>query len=215
MPALSEKALKQLQRLGVTVRLNTRVTAIDAEGVQIETPGGGERLASRTVIWAAGVKGVALAQSLGIALDRMGRVPVQPDLSVANHPEVFVVGDLAAATSHGQAVPGISPAAKQMGRCAASNVLRVLENRATAAFDYRDYGSLATIGRKSAIVHMGPLKLWGLPAWLLWLFAHIYFLIGFRNRLVVMLDWAWAYLSFERYARIILGRDHRAEKKAP
>ena len=100
-----------------------------------------------------------------------------------------------------------------MGRCAARNVLHVLEGSATERFVYRDYGSLATIGRKSAILHMGPLRLWGLPAWLLWLFAHVYFLIGFRNRLVVMLDWAWAYFSFERYARIILGTDARAKKK--
>jgi len=204
---LSEKARLQLQRLGVEVRLNAKVTAIDADGVDIETPQGRERLASRTVIWAAGVKAVPLTATLGAPTDRGGRIPVNADLSVPGHPEVFAVGDLAAAQSRGQPVPGVSPAAKQMGRCAARNILARIAGRPTREFVYIDYGSLATIGRKSAVALLGPLKLWGLPAWLLWLFAHIYFLIGFRNRIVVMLDWAWAYFSFARYARIILGRD--------
>lgn len=124
---------------------------------------------------------------------------------MTRYPEIFVAGDLAAAVSRGKAVPGVSPAAKQMGRCAARNALSVLNQRRTEAFIYRDYGSLATIGRKSGVAQLGPMHFWGLPAWLLWLFAHVYFLIGFRNRLVVLLDWAWAYWSFQRYARIILG----------
>ncbi|HXC39201.1 MAG TPA: NAD(P)/FAD-dependent oxidoreductase [Burkholderiales bacterium] len=203
---LSEKALLQLQRLGVEVRLKARVTSIDAEGVDIEGPQGRERLDSRTVIWAAGVKAVPLTATLGVPVDRGGRIPVNADLSVPGHPEVFAVGDLAAAQSRAQPVPGVSPAAKQMGRCAARNILARLAGKPTREFVYIDYGSLATIGRKSAVALLGPVKLWGLPAWLLWLFAHIYFLIGFRNRIVVMLDWAWAYFSFARYARIILGR---------
>jgi len=182
------------------------VTSIDAEGVDIEGPQGRERLDSRTVIWAAGVKAVPLTATLGVPVDRGGRIPVNADLSVPGHPEVFAVGDLAAAQSRAQPVPGVSPAAKQMGRCAARNILARLAGKPTREFVYIDYGSLATIGRKSAVALLGPVKLWGLPAWLLWLFAHIYFLIGFRNRIVVMLDWAWAYFSFARYARIILGR---------
>jgi NADH dehydrogenase len=137
---------------------------------------------------------------------------VAPDLSVAGHPEISVVGDLAAAESHGPRgtapVPGVSPAAKQMGRAAAANLVRRLRGEATLPFRYRDYGNLATVGRKAAIVDLaipglGALRFSGLPAWLFWLFAHIYFLIGFRNRLIVMVDWAWAYFTYERSARVV------------
>lgn len=214
-PELSSKAQLQLERLGVVVRLNARVTGINAEGVALLATGKEERIDARTVIWAAGVKAVPLGRTLGVTLDRMGRVPVGEDLSIAGHPEVFVAGDLASAQSRGTPVPGVSPAAKQMGRCAALNALRVLAQKPTAPFVYRDYGSLATIGRKAAVAQMGRFKFWGLPAWLLWLCAHVYFLIGFRNRLVVLLDWAWAYLSFQRYARIILGAGVGARSESP
>ena len=207
-PELSTKAREQLERLGVTVRTESRVTGIDAEGILI----GDERIAAKTVIWAAGVAASPLGKSLGVELDRAGRVPVGPDLSIAAHPEVFVIGDLAAATSDGKPVPGISPAAKQMGRYAAKRILHRLRGLSEAfpPFSYKDYGQLATIGRNAAVAVIGKLRFSGYPAWLVWLFAHIYFLIGFRNRLVVLIDWALAYWSFERNARIVVGtKDNR------
>lgn len=193
---LSSKAQRQLERLGVTVWANRKVTGIDAEGVSI----GDERIACKTVIWAAGVAASPLGKSLGAPLDRAGRVKVSPDLSVPGHPEIFVAGDLASV----EGVPGIAPAAKQMGRHAAKNVLRLLARQASVPFRYRDYGQLATIGRNAAVVVMGKLKLSGFSAWLVWLVAHIYFLINFRNRIVVMIDWAWAYWTYQRGARIIM-----------
>jgi NADH dehydrogenase len=131
-------------------------------------------------------------------------VKVLPDLSLPGRPEIFVIGDLATVTSRDEPVPGIAPAAKQMGRCAARNILAQLRGTATTAFRYVDYGSLATIGRHAGIAVIGPIKLWGLPAWLFWLFIHIYFLIGFRNRLMVLADWAWSYMTFARTARVVL-----------
>ncbi|KQT13574.1 NAD(P)/FAD-dependent oxidoreductase [Ramlibacter sp. Leaf400] len=214
---LSQRAAEQLQRLGVEVRTDSRVTAIDSHGLQVH-PAQGEpyRIDSRCIIWAAGVAasplGREVAQATGVALDRAGRVVVEPDLGVPGHPEISVVGDLAAARSHvpgrePQPVPGVSPAAKQMGRTAAANLLARLEGRTTQAFRYRDYGNLATIGRNAGVVDLttplGRLKFSGYPAWLFWLFAHIYFLIGFRNRIVVLFDWASAYWSHQRYARVV------------
>jgi len=195
-PALSAKAQLALERLGVTVWPSRMVTGIDAEGVSL----GAERLACKTVIWAAGVAASPLGAALGAPLDRAGRVKVEPDLSVAGHPEVFVAGDLAAV----EKVPGIAPAAKQMGRHAAKNILRLIARQPSTKFRYRDYGQLATIGRNTAVAVIGKLELSGFPAWLVWLVAHIYFLINFRNRLVVMLDWGWAYFTYQRYARIII-----------
>jgi NADH dehydrogenase len=195
-PELSEKARLQLERLGVTVWLGKRVTDIDEEGVTL----GSERIAARTKLWAAGVTSSPLGRSLGAELDRAGRVKVEPDLSLPGHPEVFVVGDLAAV----EGVPGIAPAAKQMGRFAALNILRSLKSEKTRPFRYRDYGQLATIGRNAAVAMLGRLHFSGYPAWLLWLLAHIYFLINFRNRLTVMIDWAWAYWTFARAARIVI-----------
>ena len=195
-PDLSRKAQLQLERLGVTVWPSRLVTGVDANGVQI----GSERLSAKTVIWAAGVAASPLGASLGVPLDRAGRVRVAPDLSVPGHPEIFVVGDLASV----EGVPGIAPAAKQMGRHAAANILLSLKGEKTRPFRYRDYGQLATIGRNAAVVVMGKMKLSGFPAWLVWLVAHIYFLINFRNRLIVMIDWAWAYFTYQRYARIMI-----------
>ena len=214
----SELVRTQLERLGVDVRTESKVTAIDADGVTYDSAQsrGSERIAARTVIWAAGVAasplGAELARSGGAALDRAGRVVVAPDLSLPSHPEISVIGDLAAALSHGPKgttpVPGVSPAAKQMGRTAAANIVRRLKGESTRAFRYRDYGNLATVGRKAAVVELavpplGTLRFSGLAAWLFWLFAHIYFLIGFRNRLMVMVDWAWAYFTYERGARVV------------
>ena len=222
---LSQRALEQLHKLGVEVRLNARVAAIDAHGLEVQSGDGSAsantnsyRIASPCMVWAAGVAasplGKQLAQDSGATVDRAGRIVVQPDLSIDGHPEISVIGDLAAAQSHvpgraPTAVPGVSPAAKQMGRCAAANILRRLNAQAGIPFRYRDYGNLATIGRNSAVVDLvsplGPLHFSGRLAWLFWLFAHIYFLIGFRNRLVVLLDWGWAYWSFARYARVVTG----------
>ena len=214
---LSASAQRQLQRLGVEVRVDSRVTAIDGEGLQVQ-PAEGEayRIPARCVIWAAGVAasplGRQLAQATGAQVDRAGRVQVLPDLSVPGHPEITVIGDLAAALSHApgqepKPVPGVSPAAKQMGQLAAANLLRRLRGEPTEALHYRDHGNLATIGRNSAVVDLaspfGPLRFSGYWAWLFWLFAHVYFLIGFRNRLVVLFDWAAAYWSRQRYARVV------------
>jgi NADH dehydrogenase len=199
-PSLSEKARRQLERLGVEVRTKTLVTAIDASGVRF----GDTQMAAGTVLWAAGVAASPLGRMLGAPLDRAGRVLVEPDLSIPGHPEVFVIGDLASVQSGGKPVPGVGPAAKQMGRRAARNLRARLRGDPTVPFRYVDYGSLATIGRHAAIGVFGPLKFWGLPAWLFWLFLHIYFLIGFRNRLMVMADWAWSYMTFARNARIVM-----------
>ena len=195
---LSRKAQLQLERLGVSVWPGRMVTGVDADGVQM----GSERLSARTVIWAAGVAASPLGASLGAPLDRAGRVRVEPDLSVPGHPQIYVAGDLAAV----EGVPGIAPAAKQMGSHSARNILRAIRGETTRAFRYRDYGQLATIGRNAAVAMLGRVKLSGFPAWLVWLVAHIYFLINFRNRLIVMIDWGWAYLTYQRYARIIFGK---------
>lgn len=224
---LSERARQQLEKLGVKVRLNAMVTRIDAHGLEVRE-GGAEgdivRIDSRCVIWAAGVAasplGRLLSEATGAECDRAGRIRVQADLSLPGHPEISVVGDLAAAMSHvpGQAprpVPGVSPAAKQMGRTAARNILARQAGRPPQAFRYKDWGSLATIGRNAAVADVptpfGALRFSGYPAWLFWLFVHVYFLIGFRNRLIVLMDWASAYWTFRRNARVVpevrAGRD--------
>ena len=199
-PDLSARAQTQLERLGVEVRTKTRVTAVDAEGVWL----GEERLAARTIVWAAGVAASPLGRALTTSVDRAGRVPVEPDLTLSGHPEVYVVGDLAAMQQDGQPVPGVAPAAMQMGRHAARNLLRTLSGAARRPFRYVDKGSLATIGRKSGVALFGRFRMWGYPAWAAWLAVHIFFLIGFRNRLVVMTDWAWSYFTHQRFARLIL-----------
>lgn len=199
--ALSAKARTQLERLGVEVATGVPVSAITSEGYRL----GENFIAAKTVVWAAGVAASPLARSLRAPLDRAGRVLVEPDLSVPGHPHVFVAGDLAAVITDGKPVPGVAPAAKQMGRHVAAALLARLEGRPATPFRYRDYGNLATIGRMAAVVDFGRLKLSGLLAWWFWLAAHVFFLIGFRNRLVVLLNWAWAYWSYQRGARIILG----------
>jgi NADH dehydrogenase len=198
-PDLSERARLQLERLGVTVWLGRRATGIDAQGVQL----GADRLEARTVVWCAGVAASPLGATLGVPLERGGRVIVEPDLTVPGHPEIQVVGDLAHLPGHQPPIPGVAPAAKQMGRHAARNVLAALAGRPMRPFRYRDYGQLATIGRSKAVAVFGTLRIWGWLAWVAWLTAHIFFLIGFRNRLVVLIDWAWAYWTFERSARIV------------
>lgn len=201
--SLSEKARKQLIRLGVEVHTGKAVKAIDEYGVSV----GDERIAARTVIWAAGVAASPLARCLDVPLDRAGRVPVEPDLSVPGHPQVYVAGDLAAVKCKGKPVPGVAPAAKQMGNHLARVIIAKLKGKPALPFRYRDYGNLATIGRKAAVVDLRGFRFSGVFAWWFWLAAHIFFLIGFRNRLVVLIDWAHAYWSYQRSARIILGED--------
>lgn len=196
---LSASAQRQLEKLGVTVRTGTPITHVDAEGVRI----GDAPLAARTVLWAAGVTASPLARTLGVPLDRSGRVPVNADLSVPGHPEIFVAGDLAAVQSEAGPVPGIAPAAKQMGNHVARVITDRLAGRATTPFHYQHHGLLATIGRMAAVVDLGRLRFSGLFAWWFWLAAHVYFLIGFRNRLVVLIDWAGAYWTHNRGARIV------------
>jgi NADH:ubiquinone reductase (H+-translocating) len=205
---LSAEAKRALERLGVEVLLDARVTACNEGGVAV----GGERLPAATVVWGAGVMASPAARWLGAEADRAGRVLVGPDLSVPGHPDVFAVGDTAlCAGPGGRPVPGIAPAAKQMGR----HVGKLIAARVTGApgpgpFRYRHAGSLATIGRKAAVADLGRLTFSGFPAWLLWALAHIWFLIGWRNRVVVGLNWLWSYLTFERGARLITGASSEA-----
>jgi NADH dehydrogenase len=210
---LSAKARAQLERLGVEVHTGKAVTDIGAGYVVA----GGERIAAHTILWAAGVAASPLGQQLGAQLDRAGRVRVLPDLSVPGHPEVFVAGDLATLQVDGKPVPGVAPAAKQMGTHVANNLQARLAGRATTPFRYRDWGALATIGRHSAVVQLSSVRFSGIFAWWFWLTLHIFFLIGFRSRLIVLINWAWAYFTYARAARIILGNlnenEHGSEEK--
>ncbi|MFC5592395.1 NAD(P)/FAD-dependent oxidoreductase [Lysobacter niastensis] len=201
--SLSEKARRQLEKLGVEVATGTPVSAIDARGYTL----GDTFVPARTVLWAAGVAASPLGALLDAQRDRAGRVLVEPDLSVAGHPEIFVAGDLASVQQNGKPVPGVAPAAKQMGSHVARAIRSRIAGRAPPAFRYRDFGNLATIGRMAAVVDLHGFKLSGLLAWWFWLAAHVFFLIGFRNRLIVLINWAWAYWSYQRHARIILGGD--------
>jgi NADH dehydrogenase len=199
---LSEQAKAQLEALGAQVWTDSPVTSVDEGAVHV----GADRIATRTVVWAAGVRASFLARSLGAPLDRSGRVLVSADLTAPGCPSLFVVGDLAAVSSDGRPVPGLAPAAMQMGAHAARNVRRALRAEPLAPFHYRDKGTLATVGRRRAVAVVGRFQLSGLPAWLAWLGIHIFFLIGFRNRLVVLLTWSWAYLTWQRSARLIVDR---------
>ncbi len=207
--SLSESARKHLARLGVQVRTGGAITGIDDEGVDI----GAQRLAARTVLWAAGVAASPLGKALGAEVDRAGRVLVQADLSLPGHPEIFVAGDLASVTQDGKHVPGVAAAAKQMGAHVGRALRARLRGVAAPAFRYADYGNLATIGRMAAVVDLRGFKLSGVLAWWFWLGAHVFFLIGFRNRLVVLLNWCWSYWTYQRSARIIVG-DDRAEGRS-
>jgi NADH dehydrogenase len=197
---LSAAAARQLETLCVEVYTGATVSQVDEGGVEAA----GRRLPARTVVWAAGVQASRLGRTLGVALDRSGRVRVRRDLSIPGHPHVFVVGDLASLEQDGRAVPGVAPAAIQMGSHAAENILRALRDEPPASFRYRDKGSLATVGRRRGVAAIGRLRLSGAVAWLAWLAVHIFFLIGFRNRFVVLFTWAWAYLTYERSARLIV-----------
>ncbi len=198
---LSARAKRQLERFNVEVRTGAMVTAVDATGVTL----GGERIEARTVVWAAGVQASPLGRSLGAPVDRAGRVRVSPDLSLPGAPNVFVAGDLACLEQDGRPIPGVAPAAIQEGKHAARNVAALVSGGATRPFRYRDKGSLATIGRAAAVADFGRVRLGGWIAWMAWLTIHIFFLIGFRNRLLVILQWAWAYVTRRRGARLITG----------
>ncbi|MGA2422678.1 MAG: NAD(P)/FAD-dependent oxidoreductase [Terriglobales bacterium] len=199
---LSRKAEAQLRHLGVEVRTSHVVTRIEPGAVWA----GDQRISAAVVLWAAGVAASPLGRKLGVPIDRAGRVFVQPDLSIPGHPEVFVIGDLAALKDeNGKMLPGVAPVAIQQGDWVADTIARDLENQPRRTFRYHDKGSLATIGRASAVAQFGKLELSGYFAWLAWLLVHILFLIGFRNRLIVMIQWAWSYLTYERGARLITG----------
>jgi NADH dehydrogenase len=198
---LRNAARRSLQRLGIEVRENTAVTAVDPHGVMAGT----ERIDAGTVLWAAGVAASSLVKTLGVPLDRAGRVIVEPDLSIPGHSEVFVAGDAAAAYQGGKLLPGVAQTAMQGARHAAKNILRRLRGEPTTPFVYRDLGSMAIVGRRAAISDLGWVRLSGVLAWLSWLFLHIFMLIGFRNRMVVLFEWAVAYFTFQRGARLITG----------
>jgi NADH dehydrogenase len=208
---LSASARKQLEDLGVEVRTSTRATKLTEAGVQI----GDEFIPCRVKIWAAGNNASFVGKTLGVPVDRAGRVIVNDDLTIPGHPEVQVIGDLANFPHQtGQPLPGISPVAMQEGRHAARNVLAMTRGRKPQRFRYWDKGTMATIGRNKAVADLRFMHLSGLPAWLAWLFVHIVFLVGFRNRLVVLFQWAWAYLTFDKGARLIT-RNFQSEQRPP
>jgi NADH dehydrogenase len=199
---LSEIARRSLEELGVTLRAGAAVTECSCDGVRTN----GELIPTRTIIWAAGVMASPAGRWLGVETDRAGRVKVNADLSVPEHPDIFAIGDTAAAAdANGGMLPGVAPVAKQQGYYVAQAIAARQNGQGFPAFRYRNFGSLATIGRKRAVVQMGRLHLSGFPAWLLWSLAHVYFLIGFRNRFIVVLNWAWSYLTFRRGSRLITG----------
>lgn len=199
---LRQSALADLVRLGVDVRTNSVVTGVSARRVTI----GANHIDAETVLWAAGVAASPLGATLGVPVDRAGRVQILPDLTVPGHPNVFVIGDLASlADEHGKPLPGVAQVAIQMGHHAVRNILRAIEGQPLRAFHYKDLGNMATIGRNSAIADFGSFTLKGYLGWLAWLFVHLINLIGFRNRLVVLVQWAWAYFSYQRAIRLITG----------
>jgi NADH dehydrogenase len=198
---LQHAAVRALERLGVEVRTNAIVTQIDAKGVAV----GSEAISAETVLWAAGVAASPLAKSFGVPLDRAGRVTTLQTLALAGQPEIFVVGDLCAFTQDGHLLPGVAQVAMQQGKHAARNVIRAVRNEPLEPFRYRDYGTMATIGRGSAVGDIFGLQISGFFGWLFWIFLHIFWLIGFRNRIVVMTEWAWSFLTLQRRVRLITG----------
>jgi NADH:ubiquinone reductase (H+-translocating) len=198
---LRDAARRSLEQLGVEVRTGSVVTAVDEDGVAI----GPERISAATVLWAAGVAASPVATSLGVPLDRAGRVAPEPTLALAAHPEIFVVGDLCAFVQNGKPLPGVAQVAMQQGNRAGKNIRQRIAGRPLAPFRYKDYGIMATIGRGAAVGDVFGLKISGYFAWLFWIFLHIFWLIGFRNRFVVMTEWAWAYVTHQRRVRLITG----------
>jgi len=202
--SLRAAARRSLERLGVEVRTGSVVTGIDDDGVLV----GSERISAGTVLWAAGVAASPIAQSLGVPLDRAGRVTPEPSLAIAAHPNIFVAGDICVFVENGKPLPGVAQVAMQQGTCAGKNILRAIAGKPLEPFRYKDYGIMATIGRNSAVGDVFGLKISGFFAWIFWIFLHIFWLIGFRNRFVVMTEWAWAYFSLQRRVRLITGTAH-------
>ncbi len=199
-------ARRSLERLGIEVRTDSVVTGIDDDGVTVQPKGqAASRIAAATVLWGAGVAASPIAQSLGVPLDRIGRVTPEPTLALAAHPNIFVIGDLCAFRQDGRLLPGVAQVAMQQGTRAGKNVLRAIAGQPLEPFRYRDYGIMATIGRGSAVGDIFGLKVSGFFAWVFWIFLHIFWLIGFRNRFIVMSEWAWAYFTFQRRIRLITG----------
>lgn len=206
--ALSRKAERSLERLGVTVRLNTRLQAVSERGIDVKAGNVEDHIASRTVLWAAGVRanplGRRLADAAGVGVDRMGRIEVQPDLTVPGHPELLVIGDLASFKHQTEGpLPGVAPVAQQQGRHAARVIRARLSGRPVKPFHYLNKGELATIGRAAAVANFGWIRFSGYPAWLLWLFVHLMYLVDFETRLLVFVQWAWNYVTWNRGARLI------------
>lgn len=213
---LCRAAERALKRLGVDTRTNSMVTGIDGHGVTIESGGATTRIASHTVLWAAGVAaspiGGILAGHLGLQLDRAGRVPVGPDLAIAGHPEILVIGDLAAFLQDGRQLPGVAPTAIQQGYYAAKVVMSRVLGQSIRPFHYLDKGSLATIGRNQAVAQIGPLQFSGILAWLGWLFIHLLYIVEFENRLLIVMQWAYDYFTYNRGARLITGKNQTSTK---
>jgi NADH:ubiquinone reductase (H+-translocating) len=210
---LSASAERQLKQMGVEVRTNAMVTNVEPGVVSV----GGERIPAAVILWGAGVSASPLGKMLGVPTDKAGRVIVEPDLTVPGHPEVFVAGDLASAhRSNGQPVPGVAPAAIQMGKFTARQIKNVLAGKPREKFEYLDKGSLATIGRSHAIADFpGNIHISGYFAWLSWLFIHLLFLVGFRNRFLVMVEWAWSYITYNHSARLITDTAEEEEMEKP
>jgi NADH dehydrogenase len=206
---LRERARASLVRLGVEVRTGSIVTGIDADGVTWRpasaADAASEHISAETVLWAAGVAASPVASSLGVPLDRAGRVRAEPTLTVPGRPEIFVVGDICAMEQDGHPLPGVAQVAMQQGTHAARNVVHAVRGEPLEPFRYHDYGNAATIGRGAAIVDTPAFKLSGFAGWIFWIFLHIFWLIGFRNRVAVMSEWAWAYVTFQRRVRLITG----------
>lgn len=210
-PKLCAAAERALHKLGVETRTNTTVTDIDEQGVEIKSGSAVTRIAAHTVLWAAGVEaspvGKILARHFDLRLDKAGRVPVEPDLTIAGHPEILVIGDLAAFLHNGRQLPGVAPTAIQQGHYAAKLIVGRLLGQKTELFHYFDKGSLATIGRNQAIAQIGPLQFSGILAWLAWLFIHLLYIVEFENRLLIVVQWAYDYFTYNRGARLITGKE--------
>ncbi len=205
-PELASKATRSLEKLGVQVWTSSMVSEVDENGVQI----GNERIEAATVLWAAGVTAIGIGKTMGVELDRIGRIIVGEDLSIPSHPEIFVGGDLAHfSLENGNALPGLAPVALQQGRAIGKNILCDLKSKSRKAFRYMDKGQMATIGKNKAIVQFGGIKFDGIAAWFTWLLVHIYFLTSFRHRVFVLLQWGWSYFTFSYGARLIVNKEWR------
>jgi NADH dehydrogenase len=213
---LRAAARRALERLGIEVRTESVVTGIDDDGVTMQLKSEPPlRISAATVLWAAGVAASPIARSLGVPLDRVGRVTPEPTLALAAHPNIFVVGDLCVFTQDGAPLPGVAQVAMQQGTQAGRNIRRAIDGRPLETFRYTDYGIMATIGRGSAVGDVFGLKISGLFAWVFWIFLHIFWLIGFRNRIIVMIEWAWAYVTLQRRVRLITGERDAGPPRAP